>query len=223
MNIVIMEDEGIIALFFKEVIEDLNHKVVAVFDNSTALLDFLKSNQVDLIFMDINIRGQLDGIETANIVHDQYQNISIVFLTSYKDSDTIKNAQSVQPLGYLIKPVMESDLEAVLMVVQGYKLQRVATNNAVIHFLDYSYNLNTKTLFKEGVPLLLSYNEKVCLDMLIANKNNYVSTEQLIFTIWNKEENRIDSLRELIYRLRKKLPNLPLKSSSKIGYILDLT
>ena len=168
MNIVIMEDEGIIALFFKEVIEDLNHKVVAVFDNSTALLDFLKSNQVDLIFMDINIRGQLDGIETANIVHDQYQNISIVFLTSYKDSDTIKNAQSVQPLGYLIKPVMESDLEAVLMVVQGYKLQRVATNNAVIHFLDYSYNLNTKTLFKEGVPLLLSYNEKVCLDMLIA-------------------------------------------------------
>ena len=163
MNIVIVEDEGIIALFLKEVIQDLNHKVIAVLDNGIILLEFLKNNQVDLVFMDINIRGSLDGIQTANMIYDQYdKNISLVFLTSYKDSDTIKRAQFVYPLGYLIKPVMENDLEAILMVVAGHKKSFVSKKHEEIVFLNYRYNTKTKTLLKENVLVALSHNERVC-------------------------------------------------------------
>ncbi len=220
MNIVIIEDEGLTALFLQEIIKDLHHTVVGIFDNGQELLLFLKNNQVDLIFMDININGSLDGIQTANLVHNKYPNISFVYLTSYKDSETIKSAQAVKPLGYLIKPVLESDLEAILMVVDGYKKSYVKDETTEILFEQYSYNTKTKTLYTDNRVIALSKNEILCIDALVRNRNTYISSEQLIATIWKNEENRVDSLRELIYRLRKKLPNLPLHSSPNIGYIL---
>ncbi|MFA6192395.1 MAG: response regulator [Sulfurimonas sp.] len=221
MNIVIIEDEGLTALFLQEIIKDLHHTVVGVFDNGQELLSFLKSNQVDLIFMDININGSLDGIQTANLTHSKYPNISFVYLTSYKDSETIKNAQAVKPLGYLIKPVVGSDLEAILMVVDGYKKSCIKDETTEVLFEQFSYNTKTKTLYVDTKMIALSKNELLCIDTLVRNRNTYISSEQLIATIWNNEENRIDSLRELIYRLRKKLPNLPLHSGSNIGYCLN--
>lgn len=221
MNVVIVEDEGVTALFIKEVLRDLKHNVAAVFDNADELFSFLKSNQVDLIFMDINIKGSYDGIQTATIAHARYPNISFVYLTSYKDSETIKSAQAVNPLGYLIKPIVESDLEAILMVVGGYKKSSLRVEPTQIRFGDYSYNLKTKTLSVNNTVITLSKNELLCIDILAHNRNSYISSEQLIARIWGDEENRFDSLRELIYRLRKKVPNLPLHSSSNIGYTLS--
>lgn len=148
-------------------------------------------------------------------------NISFVYLTSYKDSETIKSAQAVKPLGYLIKPVVESDLEAILMVVDGYKKSYIKDETTQIIFEQYSYNTKTKTLYTDNRVIALSKNEILCIDALVRNRNTYISSEQLIATIWEHEQNRIDSLRELIYRLRKKLPNLPLHSSVNIGYMLS--
>lgn len=221
MNVVIVEDEGVSALFLKEVIKDLKHNVVGVFDNGSTLLTFLKSNQIDLIFMDININGPMDGIQTANMVLSRYPDILFVYLTSYKDSETIKEAQAVKPLGYLIKPILESDLEAVLMVVDGYKNRYEKVETTEVRFGNYSYNRKTKTLYKNNKVVTLSKNETFCIDALASNINEYISSEQLILTIWQDEENRLPSLRELIYRLRKKLPNLPLYSSSSLGYTLN--
>lgn len=221
MNIVIIEDEGVTALFLKEIISDLGHNVVGLFDNGDALLTFLKNNNVDLIFIDININGALDGIQTATIVHNTYPDISFVYLTSYKDSQTIKEAQVVRPLGYLIKPVLESDLEAIMMVVEGCKHSYKKDESYEILFAEYKYNITTKTLSTNNKVIPLSKNKLICIDTLILNKNNYVSSEQLIAAIWNDDKDRTVSLRELIYRLRKKLPNLPLYSNSNIGYTLS--
>lgn len=221
MNVVIIEDEGVTALFLQEIIKDLHHNVVGVFDNSTTLFPFLQSNQVDLIFMDININGPYDGVQTASMVHNKYPNISFVFLTSYKDSETIKSAQAVKPLGYLIKPILESDLEAILMVVDGYKKSHLKVESNEIAFGEYNYNIKTKTLYIDNKAVPLSKNESICIHTLVSGKDTYISSEQLMANIWDDEDNRVVSLRELIYRLRKKLPNLPLSSSSNVGYILN--
>ena len=221
MNIVILEDEGLTALFLKEVITDIDHDVIGVFDSSHDLLPFLKDNKVDLIFMDININGSYDGIQTAYLVQNKYPNISFVFLTSYKDSDTIKSAQAVKPMGYLIKPVLESDIEAVMMVVEGYKKSHVKMEPVEIVCGEYSYNINTKTLYTNNKVITLSKNEAICIQTLVSSRDSYISSEQLVAKIWGEEANRIVSLRELIYRLRKKLPSLPLSSSSNVGYMLS--
>ena len=221
MNIIIVEDEGITAFFLKEVIEDLEHEVVGVFDEGNGLLDFLKDNSVDLIFMDIQINGSIDGIQLANIIYRKYPDIKFIFLTSYKDSETILNAQVVKPMGYIIKPVVEKDIEAILMVVGGRdSISNPKKNNKII-FGEYMYDLDTKTLYRGEEYIALAKNERSCFHTLILHRDTTVSAEQLIFSIWGDEDGRLSSLRELTYRLRKKIPGISLTNILNIGYILS--
>ena len=221
MKIIIVEDEGITAFFFKEVITDLKHEVTGVFDEGNGLLDFLKDNSVDLIFMDIQINGSIDGIQLANIIYRKYPDIKFIFLTSYQDSETILNAQVVKPMGYLIKPVVEKDIEAILMVVQGRDtISNPKITNKII-FGDYTYDLENKSLYKGNEYISLAKNEHRCFHTLILHRDTTVSTEQLIFSIWGDEYGRLSSLRELTYRLRKKLPGITLTNIPNMGYILS--
>lgn len=223
MNIIIVEDEGITAFFLKEVIEDLEHKVVGVFDEGNSLLDFLKDNSVDVIFMDIQINGSMDGIQLANIIYRKYPDIKFIFLTSYKDSETILNAQVVKPMGYLIKPVVEKDIEAILMVVGGRdSISNQKKSNEII-FGEYMYDIENKSLYRGDEYISLAKNEHRCFHTLILHRDTTVSTEQLIFSIWGDEDGRLSSLRELTYRLRKKLPGIALMNIPNMGYILSTT
>ena len=221
MNIIVVEDEGITALFLKEVIEDLEHEVVGLFDEGNELLSFLKDNAVDLIFMDIQINGSMDGIQLANIIYRKYPDIKLIFLTSYKDSETILNAQVVKPMGYLIKPVVEKDIEAILMVVGGRNDTFNPKKSDKIIFGEYTYNLENKTLYRGDEYISLAKNEHKCFHTLILHRDTTVSTEQLIFSIWGDEDGRLSSLRELTYRLRKKLPGIGLANIPNMGYILS--
>lgn len=220
MNIIIVEDEGITALHIKEAITALNHKVINIFDNGDNLLDFLSTNcKVDLIFMDIQINGSMDGIEVSKEIYKKYPHIFIVFITSFKDSDTIKSSQLIYPKGYLIKPISDFDIEAILMVIESENRKQTVASKIYIN--TYIYDKKSKNLYDGEYIILFSKNEKICFEQLIKNMNSYVSPEQLILEIWGyKEEQKISSLRELVYRLRKKISNISIKSSSNLGYML---
>lgn len=220
MHVIIVEDEAITVLFLKKTIENLGHNVVSVFDEGEALLTYLKINEVDVIFMDIQINGKLDGIQVANLIHSKYPEINFVFLTSFKDSQTIEDASSVNPIGYLIKPVTKRELEAILMVAKAYHPTKPLPLSSVIYLGSYAYYSKEHVLYEDGTLVMLSKNEHLCLQELISSQNHHVSTEQLILSIWGDEKNRISSLRELTSRLRKKLPKLQIESIPNIGYIL---
>ena len=221
MRVIIVEDEGITALFLQESVKNLGHEVVGVFDNGAELFSFLEAHKADLILMDINIKGALDGIQCAHKVHTKYSNTDIVFLTSYKDKNTIKEAQGVRPLGYLIKPVSEVDLDAILMVVAGHRKTAIPKKN-VVEIRPYRYDFDQKIMHKGDEVIALSSKEKICLEMLIRHANAYITAEQLTQTLWTDDTDRTSSLRELIYRLRKKLPELALLSTPNTGYLLKL-
>ncbi|EDZ62006.1 Signal transduction response regulator [Sulfurimonas gotlandica GD1] len=221
MNIAIVEDEAITALFLKDTFEEFGHNILCMYDNSAEMLEFLNKNRnIDLIFMDIQINGKLDGIDLAYEISIKYPKISIVFITSFKDDETIDRAKIVSPLGYIIKPVVESDLNAILMVVESFKRNRQVVDNNIVEIGPYIYEKESKTVREADEIIYLSKNETIFLAYLIENKNSYISHEQLIMKIWNGESNREVSLRELIYRLRKKMPDLHIKNVPKIGYIL---
>ncbi len=206
MNIMIVEDEGVTAFYLKETLSSLGCQVQGIFDNAKAALKFLETSSVEVIFMDINIKGNIDGIQLAQTIYTTYANVKFIFITSYKDSQTISEAQSVKPFGYLIKPIGESDLEAILMVIRGQNtINPPSRNNDELQLKDFYYNLKEKRLYdKEGV-IILSTNEQLCLDLLIKNRNRHLTLEELTIAIWDDTNNKNNSLRELIYRLRKKL------------------
>lgn len=94
-------------------------------------------------------------------------------------------------------------------------------NNELMKIKSYNYDKNNKLVFQDSNIIKLSAKESSCLFYLIKNRNTYVSHESLIAHIWYyQKENASNSLRELVYRLRKKLPSLEIDTCPNIGYIL---
>jgi CheY-like chemotaxis protein len=113
-SILIVEDEGLIALHLTELLEKSGYRVAgSAFSGETVLKDLESGPLPDLILMDIALGGALDGIETAREIRRRSP-IPVVFLTAYSNQNRIDEAAAVSPFGYLTKPVMEKDLLAAI-------------------------------------------------------------------------------------------------------------
>ncbi|ADG91775.1 two component transcriptional regulator, winged helix family [Arcobacter nitrofigilis DSM 7299] len=219
MNIIILEDEAIMMMFLKDSLEKRGHTVKATFNSYLGFFEFIEKENIDLVFMDILLKGALDGTQIAKRLREINKTIKIVFITSYKDSQILQMAKLSKPNGYLIKPVSKEDLEAILMVCETNT--EIEENNDYITIATYKYHIINKTVEENNELIKLTKNELKCFELLLQNKNTYISPEILINHLWNVEASiKFNSLRELVYRIRKKLPNLHIDNSINIGYIL---
>ena len=215
MNIVVVEDDALIALFIKESVEELGHCVVGLFDEAAAVIAFVKETKPDLVLMDIEIKGSVDGIACAAALQNRY-GVPSIFVTSHKESAVINDAMDVAPLGFLIKPIEESDLEAGLALAARALRHVKPLQKNVVGAYEFSFEYNT--LKKDDVVVKLGKNELKLVAILFKNLNNTVSAEEIMRHIWGSILESDESLRQLIYRTRKKVPGLEINSSSKIGY-----
>lgn len=110
IEILIVEDEPIIADDLAMTLEKMSYQVMDIFDNAEDTLDFLKKNKPDLLLLDINIEGDKDGIELGTIINKEHK-VPFIFLTSYYDSNTVERASKADPHGYLVKPFNDKDLQ----------------------------------------------------------------------------------------------------------------
>ncbi|WP_424961462.1 LytTR family transcriptional regulator DNA-binding domain-containing protein [Ekhidna sp.] len=109
-NIVIVDDELMIAEMTKEMLLELGYNVVGIAKNhEEADLILSSPQQIDLLILDINLSEQKDGIDLAREVEKKYK-LPFIFLTSYSDPKTIKKASSTTPAAYLLKPFTRDDL-----------------------------------------------------------------------------------------------------------------
>lgn len=111
--ILVVEDERIIAEDLRESLEQIGHSVVGVFSSGEAALKALKGPQPEIVLMDIDLAGEMDGIETAKTITGQID-VPIIYLTGYTDSLTIDRAIKSNPYNYLSKPVDMADLRAAI-------------------------------------------------------------------------------------------------------------
>jgi CheY-like chemotaxis protein len=111
-SILIVEDEGLIALHLMEILANAGYGVrEPVPCGEDALMHVERIPRPDLILMDITLDGQLDGIETATRIRNRYD-IPVIFLTAHSNDTIIARAKDASPCGYILKPVIEKDLLA---------------------------------------------------------------------------------------------------------------
>ncbi|MFO7889167.1 MAG: response regulator [bacterium] len=113
VKIQIVEDENIFAMDLVTQLESMDFSVVSVADNGKKAIQEAEKENPDLILMDIKLKDEMDGIETAQYIKSQ-KNIPIVFLTAYADEETLKRAKIIEPFGYLLKPINKRELKAVI-------------------------------------------------------------------------------------------------------------
>ena len=109
-RILVVEDESIVAKDIQKSLEKLGYEVPATASSAASAYEKLEEIQPDLVFLDIKLKGDEDGIHIAEHIKDKY-NIPVIFLTSYVDQATLDRAKVTEPYGYLVKPFNESDLK----------------------------------------------------------------------------------------------------------------
>jgi len=103
VKILVVEDDLLISEEIAVVLSKAGYEVTAIVDTCDAALEDVRVNPPDLIFMDIRISGEVDGIETAKRLKD-LGDYPVIFLTNLHDKDTLKRAMTVKPANYLAKP-----------------------------------------------------------------------------------------------------------------------
>lgn len=120
LDIIIADNEGIIRLDLKEMLQEAGHRVIAEAVNGRQALDFARQLRADLVIMDIKM-PVLDGIAAAKIISAE-KLAPVVLLTAYSQKEIVESAKDSGVLAYLVKPVKEDQLfPAIEIAVSRFK------------------------------------------------------------------------------------------------------
>ncbi len=108
-NILICEDEHIVALDIRRHLERFGYVVIGSVATGEEAVELSSSRKPDLVLMDIHLQGSLDGVDAAHEIYESLD-IPVILLTAYADEETISRAKISQPFGYIIKPFEEREL-----------------------------------------------------------------------------------------------------------------
>ncbi|HZU27679.1 MAG TPA: sigma 54-interacting transcriptional regulator [Bryobacteraceae bacterium] len=110
-RILIVEDERITGEDLRDILSGLGYEVVDMVGSGAEAIARAEQMSPDLALMDIRIKGDIDGTETARILRSRF-NIPVIYLTAHADTETLERAKVAQPLGYITKPFQEGELHA---------------------------------------------------------------------------------------------------------------
>lgn len=108
-KVLIVEDEHIVALDMKNRLQQFGYEVVEHVGSGQEAIRSVKTLKPDVVLMDIQLKGDFDGIQTAEYIK-QHQDIPIIFITAYADKTTLERAKGIEAFGYLIKPYNDREL-----------------------------------------------------------------------------------------------------------------
>jgi DNA-binding LytR/AlgR family response regulator len=140
IKVLIVEDEVLIAEDLAEQMKDSGFKVTGIAVSGEECFDAIEKEIPDVVIMDINLQGKLDGIEIAKILN-QTNKIPFIFLTSNSDENTVKRAIPLNPDAFISKPFNKNDLRIAI------ELSCQKHNNKVIEFASADTDVTTHSIF----------------------------------------------------------------------------
>lgn len=112
-NVMLIEDAGIVANDIGETVKSAGFQLEWKFSSAEEALEVLETSVPELILMDIELSGEIDGIEATERIHETFD-VPIVFLTAYSNPETIERATNTDAVAYLVKPLEKSDLVSLI-------------------------------------------------------------------------------------------------------------
>lgn len=151
-RIVIADDEALICMDLREMLEEAGHEVVGVGSDGVEALDLVKEKKPDLVILDVKI-PRLDGLQAAKMIaHDNLA--PVVLLTAFGDEDMIEKAKKSMVFGYVMKPVEERTLfPAIQIAVSQYRQKR----DMVDRVKDMERELAARKIVDRAKGLLMDY------------------------------------------------------------------
>ena len=114
-TILIVEDEAIVAMDIEERLAGMGYQPAGRASRGDQALALAEHTRPSLILMDIRLRGEMDGIETAEEIRKRYH-IPVIFLTAYSEDATLDRAKLAEPYGYILKPFEDRELRSAIEI-----------------------------------------------------------------------------------------------------------
>jgi CheY-like chemotaxis protein len=175
-RILVVEDEGIVALDIRNRLTSLGYDVSSVAVSGEEAVCKAAEMRPDLVLMDIQLRGEIDGVETAEQIQSRY-NIPVIYITACADEAMFQRAKVTEPFGYLLKPFDERELRtAVEIALYRHQVEErlqqhnreLATLNAIAMALGQSLELQER--LRKSVNKVLEAMKLECGDILLTDE-----------------------------------------------------
>jgi len=169
-SILIVEDEGVVALSIQAALKKMGYKVVGIAVTGNEAIALAMEHKPDVILMDIHIKGDIDGIQTTEKLNE-ITDIPVIFLTAYADDETVSRAIKTHSHSYLVKP---------------YNPRELYSN---IEFAIYKRRMKTRFgSNRENLELFLTKSADAGLIIDMQNSIVFANSAAEILLGWTQEE-----------------------------------
>jgi len=217
MNILILEDDTLFAESLEDFLSEAGYNIDICHDGQSAL-EKSYENRYDLLLLDVNV-PKINGFEVLQDIRNQNNNTPAIFLTSFKDKESVLKGFDKGADDYLKKPVDLDELQSRIKAL----LKRTNRLIETIEIGKYIYHIKEKKLTSKDEELILSKKLYELLDILIEHKNKLVTKELILERLWKWDKAPSEgSLRVYINELKKIIGKDMITNQKGIGYKLEL-
>lgn len=187
--------------------------------NGEKALEIYKKNKPSFVITDVKM-PEMDGLEFIEILRKENEQIPIIITSAYSNKEYLLLSIKLQLIDYLIKPIIHNELLSALEKVAT--ILKKITLLSIIEISDgIIYNPADKTISVYDVVKRLTSTEDKFLELLLINRGNIVTKEMVKDKIYIFKEMGNTALKNVVYKLRKKLIKDVIISIDKLGYKID--
>lgn len=197
-KILIVEDEGVVALSLQAVLKKMGYVVTGMAYTGKEAIRLATETTPDVILMDIHIKGDMDGIEATEKINE-FADIPVIFLTAYADDETVKRALKTRSHSYLVKPYNPRELYSnIELAIYKRRLRdRVGTH-------------------RENIELALTKLSDPGIIIDLKDRIVYASPSAEVFTGWKVDEMVGNNIFDVLDITLSKIDGLPDDTLSKV-------
>ena len=129
-KILVVEDERVVARDIEKRLKKLGYVVTLTVASGEEAIKKTAETRPDLVLMDIQLKGEMDGIEAAERIRTDFD-IPVIYLTAFADEETLQRAKATEPFGYILKPFDERDLHTAIEIAFRRRLAEAAVRVAL--------------------------------------------------------------------------------------------
>lgn len=222
-KVLFVEDEELLRKNYASYLKMLFSDVYEAKDGEEALYLY-KEEKPDILIVDIHI-PKIDGLELLEIIRKEDISTKAIVFTAHINTEFLLKATSLKLVKYLKKPVSRRDLRNALFLaineISNYEIIPISTINLEE---GYSWNVQLKELKHFNKSIDLTNKERLFLDLLFSHRNKVFSYNEIFYHVWEdyNEEGSFNGLKNLIRRLRKKLPKDLIQNIFNEGYKIKI-
>jgi len=220
-KILFVEDEEATRKNYVTYLKMLFSEVYEASDGEKAY-QLYKEKKPDILILDVNI-PKLNGLELLEKIRENDYTTKAIMFTAHSDKNFLLQAVSLQLTRYLVKPVSRKDLKEALDIAINELLKYSVTPIQKIDLKEnYSWSMELKELKHHNTLIELTSKERILLSLLFSYKNRVFSYDDIFEYVWGyNEEISLNGLKNMIKRLRKKLPEDTIINVFNEGYKIN--